>query len=68
MANKTRVGVEVRNGNLNKAISIFKKKVSRSGILYEYRENQEYTKPSAKRREAHKVAVREERRRRRNEK
>lgn len=67
MANKSRVSVEVRNGNLNKAISIFKKKVSRSGVIREYMDNQEYTKPSKIRQEAHKEAVRAEKLRRKKE-
>jgi len=52
MSTKTRVGVEVRNGNFEKALSIFKKKVRRSGILQEYKENQEFKKPSTVKREA----------------
>lgn len=67
MANANRVSVKVKNGNLNKALSIFKKRVAQSGILYEYKENQEYVKPSTRRREAKKMAVREERRRQKNE-
>lgn len=51
MANKSRVGVEVRNKNLEKALRIFKKKVASSGVLYQYRQNQEFKKPSTKRRE-----------------
>lgn len=53
MANKNRVGVEVRNKDINKALSIFSSKVKASGILKEYRENQYFTKPSAAKREAH---------------
>lgn len=67
MGTKSRVSVDVRNGNLNKALSIFKKKVSRSGILRQYMDNQEYVKPSKKRQEAKKRAVREEKLRRKNE-
>lgn len=50
--------VEVRKGNLNKALSIFKKTVRNSGILQEYKDNQYYTKPTTKRREAAKRARR----------
>lgn len=57
MSTKTRVGVKVRNGNLNKALGIFNKKVDQSGILYQYKDNQEYTKPSKQRREAKKQAI-----------
>lgn len=56
MATKTRVGVEVRNKNLEKAINIFKKKVSSSGVLYQYMNNQEFTKPSTEKREKRKKA------------
>lgn len=43
---KTRVGVTVKNGNFEKALSIFKKEVKRTGILREYRDSQVYKKPS----------------------
>lgn len=52
------VKVEVRNGNLEKALQVFKNKVQRAGILEEYKANQEYIKPSQKRREALKEAKR----------
>lgn len=60
MATKNRVSVDVRNGDINAAINHFEKMVRKSGILQKYRENQEYIKPSAKRREASKKAKREE--------
>ena len=41
--------VEVRNGDVNAALRKFKKKVQESGVLQEYRERQEYVKPSEKR-------------------
>ena len=44
--------VEVRNGDVNKAIRIFKKKVQEDGIIQEYKERQQYTKPSEARRKA----------------
>jgi ribosomal protein S21 len=53
--------VKVRNNNVNKALSIFKKKTS--DVVYEVRQRQEYVKPSDARRRAKKVAeVREKRR------
>ena len=52
------IGVEVRNGNVEKALQIFKNKVQRAGILEEYKANQAYVKPSDKRREAKKEAKR----------
>lgn len=51
MSTKTRVTVKVRNNNIDKALSIFKKKVKSSGILQKYRENQEFIKPSTKKRQ-----------------
>lgn len=45
------VGVKV-NGNLEKALSKFKRKVKSSKILFHYKEKQQYTKPSKKRRNA----------------
>lgn len=44
--------VEVRNGDFNKALRIFKKKVMEAGIIQEVRDRQEYTKPSEKRAKA----------------
>lgn len=58
----SRVSVKVRNGNVNKALSIFKKKVISSGILQEYKDRQEYIKPSLRKREKLKKAIREQKR------
>tara|TARA_B100000900_G_scaffold392225_1_gene387528 strand:+ start:760 stop:1047 length:288 start_codon:yes stop_codon:yes gene_type:complete len=44
--------VEVRNGDVMKALRIFKKKVQEEGILQEYKERQHYEKPSSKRKKA----------------
>ena len=50
--------VEVLKGqSVEKAISIFKKKVKNSGILMEYRERQFYVKPSAIKREKKNKAI-----------
>ena len=50
--------VEVRKGqSVEKAISIFKKKVKNSGILMEYRDRQFYVKPSAEKREKKNKAI-----------
>jgi len=54
----TNLKIKVRKGDLNRALKIFKKKVNEYGILQEYKERQEYTKPSAKKREAKKRAIR----------
>lgn len=44
--------VEVRNGDFNKALRIFKKKVQEAGIIQEVRDRQQYEKPSAVRKKA----------------
>ena len=60
------LGVEVKdNESVERAINRFKKMVTRSRILNEYKDRQQVTKPSIERREAMKKAVREQRRRQR---
>lgn len=49
---KSGLAVEVRNGDFNKALRIFKKKVQEAGIIQEIRERQHYEKPSEKRKKA----------------
>lgn len=49
---KTGLSVEVRNGDFNKALRIFKKKVQEAGIIQEIRERQHYVKPSEQRKKA----------------
>lgn len=49
MSTKSRIGVKVRNGNVDHALKVFKSKVYKSGILQRYIDNQYYTKPSEKR-------------------
>ena len=44
--------VEVRNGDFNKALRIFKKKVQEAGIIQEVREREQYVKPSEQRKRA----------------
>ena len=51
-AAKNGLTVMVRNGDVMKALRIFKKKVQEEGILQEYKERQHYEKPSAKRKKA----------------
>ena len=46
------LSVEVRNGDFNKALRLFKKKVQEAGIIQEVRERQEYVKPSERRKKA----------------
>lgn len=48
----TGLTVEVRNGDFNKALRLFKKKVQEAGIIQEVRERQEFVKPSEKRKRA----------------
>ena len=50
---------------VNRAFNRFKKLITRSRILNEYKDRQQFTKPSIERREAMKKAVREQRRRQR---
>jgi len=44
--------VEVRNGDVSKALRILKKKVQQEGIIQEVRDRQHYVKPSEKRAKA----------------
>lgn len=56
--------VVVKNGNVENAIRTFKQKNAKSGLLKEVRERQEgYLKPGAKRRKARKEAIRNSRKR-----
>ena len=43
------IKVEVRNGNLEKAMRVLKKKILKEGILKEINQRQYYEKPSDKR-------------------
>jgi len=44
------VKVVVRDGNITKALQVFKKKVFKSGHLEELKDRREYTKPTTERR------------------
>lgn len=55
---KKLVSVEVKKGDINRALKIFKKRSFESGHLQELRERQEYTKPKTKRRKQKKDAIR----------
>lgn len=50
------IGVEVKNDNLEKALKVFNRRVRKAGILREYKDRMEYTKPSKERREERKRA------------
>lgn len=64
MSKQQKVKVEVRNGDIMKALKIFKRRVMDSGHLQEVRERKEYTKPKTVRRKQKQQAVRAEYRRR----
>ena len=50
------ITVEVRGGNLEKAMRVLKKKVLKAGIIKEYRDRQYYKKPSEIKREKKNLA------------
>ena len=52
-----KVAVKVRNNNIQKALSKFKRKVKDSDHLYELKDRKQYTKPSVKKRRAKQVAI-----------
>ena len=61
------IGIEVKdNENIDRALNRFKKMMTRSRILNEYKDRQQFTKPSVAKREAMKKAVREQKRRQRD--
>ena len=51
------VQVIVRNGNLEQALRVLKKKSQKAGIVKEIKERQYYQKPSEKKREAKKQGI-----------
>ena len=48
------ITVEVRGGNLEKAMCVLKKKVQKAGIIKNYRDKQYFSKPSEIKREKRK--------------
>ena len=54
------VSVQVRNGNIQKALKIFKRRVDESAHLQLLRTKQQYTKPTTVRRKQKQQAVREQ--------
>ena len=42
------MNVKVRNGNVEQALRIFKRKINDSNKLYDYREKEAYEKPTTK--------------------
>tara|TARA_E500000331_G_C16954199_1_gene581892 strand:+ start:223 stop:492 length:270 start_codon:yes stop_codon:yes gene_type:complete len=59
MGNKIKlVSIKVRNGDIQKALKVFKRRVSDSGHLFEVRKRQEYIKPTTVRRKQKQQAIR----------
>lgn len=57
--------IKVRNGNVESAIKVFKKKCAEK--LWDFRKAEYYQKPSTARKTAHKAAVKREQKRISNE-
>lgn len=57
--------VEVRNGNLNRALQVLKRKLVDEGVFREIQERRFYEKPSDRKRRLKRAAVARERRRER---
>ncbi|MBT8327203.1 MAG: 30S ribosomal protein S21 [Bacteroidia bacterium] len=53
-----KVRVEVRNGDINRALKLYKSKTIESGHLQELRDRKEYTKPTTVRRRKKQQAIR----------
>ena len=51
------VKILVRNGNLEQAMRVLKKKVQKEGIIKLYKDKQYYEKPSAKKRRKKKEGI-----------
>lgn len=49
--------IEVRNGNLDRAIKVLRRKLAEDGLFRELQEKQFYEKPSEERRRRHRSAV-----------
>lgn len=58
MAKTSLIKVVVKNGDIAKALKVFKKKVNDSGHLLELRDRKEYTKPKTIRRAIKLKAIR----------
>ncbi len=52
-----KVSVKVKNGNIQKALSKFKRKVKDSEHLYELKDRREYIKPSVLKRRKKQTAI-----------
>ncbi|KPP95220.1 MAG: ribosomal protein S21 [Bacteroidetes bacterium HLUCCA01] len=61
------IGIKIKdNESIDRAINRFKKMVTRSRLMVEFKERQQYRKPSEVKREDMKKSVRDERRRQRD--
>lgn len=58
-----RMNVKVRNGNVEQALRIFKRKINDSNKLFDYREKEYYEKPTTRRQKKKASAVARERKR-----
>jgi small subunit ribosomal protein S21 len=62
------IGIKIKdNESIDRASNRFKKMMTRSRILMDYKERQQFLKPSEEKREQMKKSVREERRRQRED-
>jgi len=52
-----KVSVKVKNNNIAKALSIFKRKVKQSEHLFELKRRREFLKPSVKKRRQKQIAI-----------
>jgi len=52
-----KVSVKVKNNNIQKALSIFKRKVKQSEHLFELKRRREFLKPSVKKRRQKQIAI-----------
>ena len=51
------ITIQVRNGNVEQAMRVLKRKIQKEGLIKELRARQSYEKPSAKKRRKHKESV-----------
>jgi len=58
-----RMTVKVRNGNVEQALRLFKRKITEDNKLFDYREKEYYEKPCQKRNKKKSSAVMRERKR-----
>jgi small subunit ribosomal protein S21 len=62
------IGIKVKdNESIDRALNRFKKMITRSRIMVDYKERQQFRKPSEIKREDMKKSVRDERRRQRDD-